>query len=110
MPWKAPSNRPLTGPVVLAIVPILTEFDVRPTSVPPVGQLLPACVPPWLPPPVCVPPPVWLPGWPPFVTRPPPEPRPLPGTGPVPRVRTPSPETWPLATAPDPALRIAAAA
>src|SRR3954463_15344406 len=55
MPWNAPSNRPLTGPVVLAIVPTVTELDVRPTSVPLVGQVLP-CAPTW--------PPFWLPCWP----------------------------------------------
>src|SRR4051794_2786444 len=108
MPWKAPSNRPLTGPVVLAIVPSFTELDVSPTSVPPVGQLLPDCVPPWVPPP-----PVWVPGWPPPVTGPPAAgPPPVTGppvaSGPAPAVGTPPSGT--VETAPDPAFRIAAAA
>src|SRR3954462_15439004 len=40
MPCSAPSNRPATGPVVLAIVPKWTELLVSPTSVPLLGQLL----------------------------------------------------------------------
>src|SRR4051794_41419835 len=72
MPWNAPSNRPLTGPVVLAIVPTVTELDVRPTSVPLVGQVLP-CAPTW--------PPFWLPCWPEVAGPLPPAPR--PGAGPL---------------------------
>src|SRR3954454_13959156 len=94
MPWNAPSNRPLTGPVVLAIVPILTALEVKPTSVPPVGQLLPDC------PPTRVPPPVWVPVWPPLVTGPPatgppPAAGPPPGIG-APGVATPLPGSSPL--------------
>src|SRR3954452_24369715 len=109
MPWNAPSNRPLTGPVVLAIVPAVTELDVRPTSVPLVGQVLP-CAPTW--------PPFWLPCWPEVAGPLPPAPGPV--TGPLAMVPGPPPGTvgsvdepgTPVLfpTLPDPALRIAAAA
>src|SRR3954451_25380402 len=73
MPWTAPSNRPLTGPVVLDTLPMTTCEDVSPTSVdvalhPPDAPFvlpLPA-VPcdPWLP---CVP---FFPFVPPTTTPP----------------------------------------
>src|SRR5512146_3186682 len=77
MPWSAPWNRPLTGPVVLAMVPSRTSLLVRPTSVPEVGQLLaepPVVVDP--PPVVVVPPPVVVPVPPVVVPVPPARPPP----------------------------------
>src|SRR3954469_9146421 len=60
-PCGAPSNNPLTGPLVLDTLPRTMLLEVIPTSVAPLQPDAAPCVPPWLPCVPCVPLVPWVP-------------------------------------------------